>query len=741
MKPRAYKFCVSAASLILLALLLSGCSGNKEAYLKNGALTLDGIGVDLGDNDMQDGTQTLLADITDSVQADGLVSGVYRLELDVPCTETVFVKIDMGDIDANGGEDDGTLMLGVGVASPDGASVLYKYVESEITDKTASASFVPAEIFENALVRGASSPGSESAAETVRETLYLGLFRNTFTNAANGHFRVWFPSAVRTGGKFLINYNDRQVLLTDLETVYQKYLSMGFEYGKRTVWPMDVYIQSLDAEGYYTEGKAGTVGSLVYADTSDFGCIYLNIDYFNNGYDQSRVKAILAHEFFHFVQLNYSAPGTDCPWLDEATATYFEWKERGVIPDVTSKYWSLIFDGIYPEENTGENGYARMPLIDYLSQKDSEDFILTAYQDGGPSGDWDNALQVALQGPPEAWVNDFYNKYLSGGIISNYKPYTLYKELISGTQEEFTRVGTALKLTIPDKDEIDTALKDGDSPVLGTVSLSIPALGARLVALDIDAATLKNLPDDMDPVVHVEGNCAVTVYAIKGNNYEVLQGGGDAKLKDFKKAVGEKVQYLVLVVGLQEDGRADVEFSVQLQPGVQLDTISFTGNANVGGFVDAGICEALESAGSIPVDENGAFTATVPLAGTQVDDVSANSGNTVTYDVTATDFVFEGTWDALAQTGTGTVKCIVTSIGTDVADGTFGTVTMKNTYTDTVTGTFTMTIKDGKLLVVLRADFDRNSREVWSGVKSIDDEWVTEGYFTGMDMDFLYIER
>jgi hypothetical protein len=705
---------VSCSGLQLSQLMegmLSSNESNQETPLKSGTLSLDEISIDFGDVDIPEGSDLILTDVSDTVQADGLVSSLYRLDMDFTCSEPITISINLDSLPTHG-EDGETLMIGIGLETTNGGSVLNQFIKPIITDKTVTAEIVPSEILDNTFMRGI-SPLS-SVTKTVKEHLYIGTYWNSSVNDANNHFKVWFPGSVQVREHFFFSKSDREALLADLEVVYQNYLAKGYAYKKRTKWPIDIYIQSLDAEGYYSEGKAGTVGGEVYADTTNYGCIYLNSNLFKNGYQRQRIKEILAHEFFHFVQYNYANPTTGNPWLDEATATYYEYKERGAIPDTTIKYWSLIYDGVFPEENTSENGYARMPLIDYLAKKYGEDFILNAYQFGGTNGEWENALHVALQGPPDAWVNDFYQQYFTEKIVSFYKPFIIYQELISGKKKEFTHAGQALALAVPDKEYIFACLENDDVAKLGSTTLSIPAFGARVIALDIEKDTLDNLPDEMDPVIHVEGNVALTVYAIKGSSYEKLEGNNDVKLTDFVKANEESVNYMALVVGLHNDGKADIEFSVQLPPGLLIDSIKLA-KEDTSGIFESGYSAALMELGDIPVDSEGTFTATLDYAQAQYEDISNQCGyeETRTWSIEVTNFEINGKWNPFTQTGQGTISCHIDYVSELVCAGSTGEVMIKRIMEANNNDTFNMEIKDNYLDIFITIDGKYQGTETW----------------------------
>jgi hypothetical protein len=308
---------------------------------------------------------------------------------------------------------------------------------------------------------------------------------------------------------------------------------------------MKVYIQNIKNEGYYYGGAQGT--------------ITINRNLFEGGYQSARVKPLLAHEFFHFVQFNYVTPGTDNLWFDEATATYFEYKVSGNIPAIVMEHHEKIFAGVFPPENTAAHGYARMPLIHYLAGRRGEDFIRKAYVMVKEGVGWEDAIR-STTGPPANWVGDFYTALVKGEV-SHYRPHTLHSILV---KSEWSEIGTPLALVIPAADKIAARQDYGQVPVLGETTLSVDGLGAKLVALTISDTELKKLPDARNPVVSVEGNAELVVLAVRGPDVQVLKSaGGEVELADFKKEAGQQTRFLLLVVGLHEGGKADYKVSVK----------------------------------------------------------------------------------------------------------------------------------------------------------------------------------
>ncbi|HPR40109.1 MAG TPA: hypothetical protein PKV62_03735 [Oscillospiraceae bacterium] len=540
--------------LIFLLVMLSACGfGEASASVKDNRIELDGAALDFGGNAVPDSSETTLTalKVKEKEKPEGLASALYELELDMTCTEPVTVSI---PLEGDAPEDDAEAvpMLGLGndlTLSDGGVNTLYTYLPAQVANGTVTASFIPAEYLEELSVNGASGGANPS-----REHLRLGIFWCSTTFVDGGHFLVYFPAQMHTA---FISYNDRSALLSDLEGVYNEYLNKGYVYAKRSSWPIEVNIQSLDAMGYYSYGWNGAEGK-----------IYLNRSLFEGGYQANAVKPLIAHEFFHFVQLNYVGSGDDNPWFDEATATYFEGQKGGGIPSIVAEYNEKIFSGVFPEENDAANGYARMPLIQYLSQTRGEDFILNAYTIAGEGADWDSALLSSL-GPPSGWAADFYEALVKGDVGS-YAPYTLYSNL---TGNGLAGVGTSLALQIPTEEEIATIMENDEIPSLGETTVSVGPYGAQLVALTIDAKSLSRINEGSDPTVSVSG-ADLRVFAVRGSTVTVLPSSGESvKIGDFKKLCEDKYVFLALVTGLHADGKQDYTLKVELVPAPTLDEL------------------------------------------------------------------------------------------------------------------------------------------------------------------------
>ena len=535
-------------------------TNESAAVVEDGVVTYDGAAIDFGDNEVPEDTAGIItaAELGSEELPDGLGSTLYDLYIDPAGTEPITIRIPIAE-DLSELDEEAVPMIGIGtiVTYEDGSqATVYQYLEAEVKDETAEATFIPSETLGERYVRG-SSDGTSSSGTPGKERVRAGIIWCSTTFTDGGHFLVYFPAQAH---KFFIDYNDREALLLDLEAVYEQYLGMGYAYDGRSSWPMVVNIRNIDDDAAYTFG-------LFSAD----GSIDINRRFFEGGYNSAEVKALLAHEFFHFVQMNYVSSFNQCPWFDEATATYFESLERGSIPSIVGEYKENIFSGVIPEENTSANGYSRMPLISYLVTQTggSEAFIQQAYAAAGSGTDWTQAITAAT-GDPALWAGGFYSALVSG-TVGDYTPYMLHKNLAAG---DFAQVGTSLALEVPSEEEIAAALENDDVPLLGTANVNVAAYGAQLVALTIDAENGKLLPDGMDPVVKVSGGADASVFAIKGSAFtESDVTGSGAPLTDFKKSSGDQYVFLVLITGLHAAGTQEYTVTVEMQQYPTLDEL------------------------------------------------------------------------------------------------------------------------------------------------------------------------
>ncbi len=587
------------AIVLLISFLLTGCASGSfsgdasqpssgNAYqIEDGVLSGDGATLEFEDSDdAADAVMTVLEPDEDEAP-DGLASDLFQLDMGTVYEDAVTIAIPY-DGECPVDDDEAELVLGIGTTvelDAGGADTFYTYIPADLDDGVATAEFTPADYAEMA-VHGDASTGTSAP---YKERTSLGLFWITSTYKDGGHFKVYMPLQAHT---FYLDYNERCALLDDLEAVYNDYIGKGYTYSKRSDWPMNVTLKNLQTWTQYATGTSGALGYYSYGNDGAQGQIYLNRSLLDNGYTAGALNPLLAHEFFHFVQLNYVDVGADLLWFDEATATYFEsTKMSNAVPSIVAQYKELIFSGVFPEDNTAANGYCRMPLIKFLAGLRGEEFILNAYKTAGQGADWDSTLNSAA-GPPAVWTADFYQALVTGKV-SDYAPFTIYSNLADG---KASALGTSVALVMPEADEIAQLLEDGDPVALGKTTLSTAAFGAQLAAITIDEENLKLLPDGTDPVVKLSGaDGDLRVFAIRGKNVQTASDtGGGVSLKDFKDATGNKYIFLALVTNLS-DSTQDFEMSVEVEPFPTLDELVGVYNDGCMTYTEVFISDALRA--------------------------------------------------------------------------------------------------------------------------------------------------
>lgn len=573
---------VLLATIMIGGLAACGSSG-KSAALQDGKFTLEDTTLDFGSNQVTaDKVDMKTVTVKDDEKPEGLVSDLYEVTIDLELEEPVTLSLPLDEA-TKPDDPDAAAMLGLGreYTFDDGSKeTLFAYVPATVADGRVTATFVPAEALEELEINGA-TVGAKASGQRLR----LGIFWVTTFYENGGHFKVHFP--VQRGSFFLDN-NTRDSLLNDLEAVYDYYLAKNYAYAKRSSWPMDVYIESMKDVGAYSYGWFGADGT-----------IYLNRSLFSPKYEQKLVQSLLAHEFFHFVQLNYGSAIDDFLWFDEATATYFEGLAVGGLPSIVSQYRENIFKGVFPEDNSAEQGYARAPLVSFLASTKQEDFIRTVYESAAGGTDWDEALRAAT-GEPQTWAGDFYEALLTNKV-GNYDAYPLHGQ-ISGEGEP--EIGKVLDLKVPTPEELETIVENDEIPLLGETTVDVAAYGAQVVAITIDDAQHFRLNENVDPVVTVSEGADVRVLDAYSKTVLVHKStGGAVPLANFKNGIEGQHRFLILVTGLHSSGTQTYTVKVELQPYPTLDELVGTYDDGVATITEVYLSPELEAELQAPADD------------------------------------------------------------------------------------------------------------------------------------------
>lgn len=103
--------------------------------------------------------------------------------------------------------------------------------------------------------------------------------------------------------------------------------------------------------------------------------ITLNTNNFTKEYKSGDLNPLLWHEFFHYVQGCYTGIFGDTEWIDEATASFYEASALGLTStNLSAEYFEKQFTSALPLKDTPQDGYARSPLIAYLTKMNLRSF-------------------------------------------------------------------------------------------------------------------------------------------------------------------------------------------------------------------------------------------------------------------------------------------------------------------------------------------------------------------------------
>lgn len=552
---RASLFLVLIGASVIGLISLCACSvkpGGKSASVEDGVISLGETTVSFGDNKVPDGDSSSMISVkaTDVEEANGLNSELFELTLAEAYKQPLTITLPPPE-DYTGAAEE-ALLIGLGVdCEYDSGNIgtEYFYIPAEVADGAASASFIPAELFEAPLYMGASGGTAEPKKMETSLSLKCGLFSNVSYLADGGHFRLYYP--MKIDGKFfhdIVGSSGRQAILSDLEAVYEKFEALGYKYDESD-FPMNVQIKKINDAGSYH---------------SLFGDITLNVGNFTDKYASGSLNPLLWHEFFHYVQGCYTGIFNATEWIDEATASYYEASAKDItFTSLTSQYFEKQFASAIPMQDTAQDGYARSPLISFLSKKQGDDvWIKTVYENGGTQD-----TLIAAVGDPSGWAHEYYTALASG--LGEESTYILHKRLSTSTTGSYgADVGTTMKLSIPDTDEQSEAASGGKL-VLGSASVTMNGQGCRLVAITVDAEELKKLPDGIDPSVECKG-ASVTVVSAIGSKTKI-HGSSLTGLKD---SADSKAVYLVVVTSKEPTGTSG-SFEVKVK--MELEKIDYSG--------------------------------------------------------------------------------------------------------------------------------------------------------------------
>ena len=255
------------------------------------------------------------------------------------------------------------------------------------------------------------SDANGRVAET-KVKMYLISFDGNFSiDTPEGHFRIYFP---------LLGMKDDVIKLGGyLEGAYTKFKNLGFAYTSRSSWPMKVCVKKLDA-GVYGYASNSVLGY-------NYGWMEFNSENMKNA---EELQLTAGHEFFHLVQSFYdprnrfsrAKSGSYAHfWLDEATATWIE-----KMFTTKTNYVSIIRNGLQmapfngfqkgAEASASEHGYGMSAVVKYLTDKNGDALVRTAYQNIKANK---HPVEAISPNMPFIWWDAFFRDYLEGKVYDD----------------------------------------------------------------------------------------------------------------------------------------------------------------------------------------------------------------------------------------------------------------------------------------------------------------------------------
>lgn len=534
--------------------MFAGCTGNnkKVIFHEDQQFVLDSLAIDFQENLKITDKVPVLTKASENIKIEGLISDLYRLDFSVSTHVTAIAKFDLDDLKLFETSDSERLTVGIGieVENTKETTILFRYLDTTIENSDIVAEFIPSD-YQESTVLGASN-SSETLTSPVFTSLYIGLFQKITEGGPSNSCKVFFPTPTENEQDHMTTVEERESFVREVESILQNYINKGYQFNQEPLRPFHVYFQNLGSKGYYVEGNTSNSSSASIFHSVHQGCVYLNSSFIQNGSVSDDVQPTLAHEIFHLVQSSYAPISQRSRWLDEATASYYEWDVNRNIPSSTTEQWKYLLDGVVPSMNDSVNGYARMPLIEYFVNQKTEMCIVNAYQEGRLNGDWESAIYSLFPDSPQNWVTDFYTQYFLGRMASSFSPMHLYTEMVAGN-ESFSSIGPMMQLTIPAQNEAST-------------SLSIPPWGVRCLAITIDNKDLSRKRSDWDLQIEIEGNVSVGAIVLQENKSTIHQNIQVVTLNNLSKLIEEDAKLLVFLVGVENSLQENCKCTATLLP-------------------------------------------------------------------------------------------------------------------------------------------------------------------------------
>ena len=326
-------------------------------------------------------------------------------------------------------------------------------------------------------------------------------------------------------------FNEAQVhnIGNYLETAYTKFEELGFDYKRRTVLPIEVYLE--EGLGSGSDGKVyGYYTIALYRaynliNSYNAGYLRLNADFIS---DTEEMKTTIGHEFFHLVQGLYDTRGIwakkdDPPpnyWINEATST---WAEGLFSSD--PKYVSGIFSTssnmvLYGANDSGGDvadfyGYGMSPFMKYISEKFGNGVFVKIYDEIYKGNKSFSAIDNVIPNPTSSFWDEFIQQYLT---------YSIYKLEPQWLTKEAASAGRSFTIR-------------QDTDTVKTYSENFNNLSARLYSVRAVATSLTSIDENSQLVFETEGNIIGSIQLFKENKEESVylkQGQNSVTLDNFR---------------------------------------------------------------------------------------------------------------------------------------------------------------------------------------------------------------
>jgi len=256
-----------------------------------------------------------------------------------------------------------------------------------------------------------------------------GTDENLRSANAPGHFLIRYPT-------YFVSRADLDPLFQYLEEAYTTYENMGFSYGGRTRWPIEVTVmhKASDTYGNFCKSFWGNNSATLEFNQHKLG-------------DLPALRTTAGHEFFHFIQYlydsrnnfsrnhDYFAFSISLHWLDEATAVWAEGKFTDIpnyVSPIREGHKMAPFDGMEAGSggniiSAGYHGYGMSAFIKYLVGKYGESIVRDIY------------LKILDQQHPIQAINQ--NLGITDNLFMIWEPFL--REYVTGaiynvTRERFT---------------------------------------------------------------------------------------------------------------------------------------------------------------------------------------------------------------------------------------------------------------------------------------------------------------